>query len=68
VMAADRPYGKFYNFYSISPEYFVYTLVYHSDTHDWYWLVQSDHSVWHLLLVTYCLLLCCERGPNEHLC
>jgi hypothetical protein len=22
VMAADRPYGEFYDFYSISPEYF----------------------------------------------
>jgi hypothetical protein len=22
VMAADRPYGEFYNFYSVSPEYF----------------------------------------------
>jgi hypothetical protein len=24
VMAADRPYGEFYDFYSISPEYFGY--------------------------------------------
>jgi hypothetical protein len=24
VMAADRPYGEFYDFYSISPEYFVF--------------------------------------------
>jgi hypothetical protein len=23
VMAANRPYGKFYYFYSVSPEYFV---------------------------------------------
>jgi hypothetical protein len=22
VMAADRPYGEFYDFYSVSPEYF----------------------------------------------
>jgi hypothetical protein len=22
VMEADRPYGEFYNFYSVSPEYF----------------------------------------------
>jgi hypothetical protein len=28
VMAADRPYGEFYDFYSVSPEYFGYTLVY----------------------------------------
>jgi hypothetical protein len=28
VMAADRPYGKFYDFYSVSPEYFGYTFVY----------------------------------------
>jgi hypothetical protein len=24
VMAADRPYGEFYDFYSVSPEYFGY--------------------------------------------
>jgi hypothetical protein len=24
VMATDRPYGKFYDFYSVSPEYFRY--------------------------------------------
>jgi hypothetical protein len=24
VMAADRPFGEFYDFYSISPEYFGY--------------------------------------------
>jgi hypothetical protein len=28
VMAADRPYGEFNDFYSASPEYFGYTLVY----------------------------------------
>jgi hypothetical protein len=27
VMAADRLYGEFYEFYSVSPEYFGYTLV-----------------------------------------
>jgi hypothetical protein len=27
VMAADRPYGDFYDFYSVSPEYFGYILV-----------------------------------------
>jgi hypothetical protein len=27
VMAADRPYGGFYEFYSVSPEYFGYNLV-----------------------------------------
>jgi hypothetical protein len=27
VMAADRPYGDFYDFYSVSPEYFGYPLV-----------------------------------------
>jgi hypothetical protein len=26
-MAADMPYGEFYDFYSVSPEYFGYTLV-----------------------------------------
>jgi hypothetical protein len=24
VMAADRPYGEFYDIYSVSPEYFGY--------------------------------------------
>jgi hypothetical protein len=28
VMAADKPYGEFYNFYTISPEYFGYYHVY----------------------------------------
>jgi hypothetical protein len=27
VMVADRPYGAFYDFYSVSPEYFGYTFV-----------------------------------------
>jgi hypothetical protein len=27
VMAADRPYGELYDFYSASPEYFGYTCV-----------------------------------------
>jgi hypothetical protein len=27
VMAADRPYGEFYDFYSVSPGYFGYTHV-----------------------------------------
>jgi hypothetical protein len=27
VMASDRPYGEFYDFYSVSPEYFGDTLV-----------------------------------------
>jgi hypothetical protein len=26
VMAADRPYGEFTDFYSVSPEYFGFTL------------------------------------------
>jgi hypothetical protein len=28
VMVADRPYGEFYGFYSVSPEYFEYPVVY----------------------------------------
>jgi hypothetical protein len=31
-MAADRPYGEFYDLYSVSPEYLGYTLVHLS----WY--------------------------------
>jgi hypothetical protein len=27
VMAADRPYGEFYDFYNVRPEYFGFTLV-----------------------------------------
>jgi hypothetical protein len=26
VMVADRPHGEFYDFYSVSPEYFGFTL------------------------------------------
>jgi hypothetical protein len=26
-MAADRPYGEFYDFHSVSPDYFGYTLI-----------------------------------------
>jgi hypothetical protein len=26
VMEADRPYGEFYDFYSVSPDYVGYTL------------------------------------------
>jgi hypothetical protein len=28
VMAAEIPYGEFYDFYNVSPEYFGYTLVF----------------------------------------
>jgi hypothetical protein len=28
MAAADMPYGEFYDFYSVSPEYFGYTLVF----------------------------------------
>jgi hypothetical protein len=28
MMAADRPYGEFYDFYSVSPEYFGFNFVY----------------------------------------
>jgi hypothetical protein len=28
VMASDRPYSELYDFYSVSQEYFGYTLVY----------------------------------------
>jgi hypothetical protein len=27
VMVTNRPYGELYDFYSISPEYFGYTLI-----------------------------------------
>jgi hypothetical protein len=27
VMVADRPYGEFHDFYSVSPEYVGYTLI-----------------------------------------
>jgi hypothetical protein len=30
MKAADRPYGEFYEFYSVSPEYFGLTLAQHS--------------------------------------
>jgi hypothetical protein len=28
VIVADRPYGEFYDFYSVSPEYFGYLLIF----------------------------------------
>jgi hypothetical protein len=31
VMAADRPYDEFYDFYSVSPEYFGFTLVLYNE-------------------------------------
>jgi hypothetical protein len=34
MMAADRPYGELYDFYSVSPEYFVYHLLFESDQRD----------------------------------
>jgi hypothetical protein len=34
VMVANRPYGEFYDFYSISPEYFGYHLIwFNKDVH-----------------------------------
>jgi hypothetical protein len=27
VMAADRPYGEFYDFYIVNPEYFGYSIL-----------------------------------------
>jgi len=33
VTTADRPYGKFYDFYIVSPEYFGYTHVSGNITH-----------------------------------
>jgi hypothetical protein len=35
VMTADRPYGEFYYFYSLSPEYFDFTLVYILQSVEW---------------------------------
>jgi hypothetical protein len=29
VITANKPYGEFYDFYSVSPEYFGYTLVFY---------------------------------------
>jgi hypothetical protein len=34
VMAADRPYRKFYDFDSVSRDYFGYSFVYYLDVHD----------------------------------
>jgi hypothetical protein len=41
VLAADRPYGEFYNFYSVSPEYFGLHHVTVFEIPRWYPLVRS---------------------------
>jgi hypothetical protein len=38
VMVADRPYGEFHDFYSVSPEYFGYTFIWYSIT---LWFMQN---------------------------
>jgi len=52
VTAADRPYGEFYDFYSVSPENFGYHLVYR--LFDTYFSGTNDGFVYVLVL-----LLCC---------
>jgi hypothetical protein len=46
VMGADRCYGEFHYFYSVSPEYFGYTLVFSLFTHYLVlsFLLNLDHS------------------------
>jgi hypothetical protein len=39
VMEADRPYGEFYDFYSINSEYFGYTIIQYNDC------PTTDHEV-----------------------
>jgi hypothetical protein len=43
-MAANRPYGQFYDFYSVSPEYFGYHHVY-TLTDLWTILLEAQKEV-----------------------
>jgi hypothetical protein len=45
VMEADRPYGEFHDFYSISLKYFVYTLVFQAS-------MSASVSEWHITWVS----------------
>jgi hypothetical protein len=38
VMAADMPYGEFYDFYSISPQYFDMSSYSNKQTHKSQWM------------------------------
>jgi hypothetical protein len=56
LMAVDRPYGEFYDFYSVSPEYFRHTLVslmncrYLACQSPWY--ISTDYTLWIRLRVS----------------
>jgi hypothetical protein len=56
VMAADRPYDEFYDFYSLSPEYFGYLHV-HTFTYRRLLMSNSFNSqaLWELLRPLYWL-------------
>jgi hypothetical protein len=41
VMAAERPYGEFYDFYSVSPEYFGYSFVCEDEIQ-----IKGEKSMW----------------------
>jgi hypothetical protein len=75
VMAADRPYGEFYDFCSVSPEYFGYSLMWLSDLQlcNASWLQSRYNKVTINLLKTKCTLLylrnqsvpCCKHYPAQ---
>jgi hypothetical protein len=60
VMAADKPYGKFYDFHSISPEYFGNSVVL---TLNIYLIIpeQPQASQYSQLLCCSSNRGCCER-------
>jgi hypothetical protein len=42
-MSAERPYGEFYDFYSVSPEYFGHTLIHFAEqTEGFIWYIQQS--------------------------
>jgi hypothetical protein len=45
VRAADRPYGEFYDFYSFSPEYSGYYIVYPALKFNISCLIHTDSSI-----------------------
>jgi hypothetical protein len=46
VTAADKPYGEFYDFYSVSLEYFGYSLVFHTNLHENVYLLYTDYKLY----------------------
>jgi hypothetical protein len=59
VMAADRPYGEHYDFYSVSPEYFGYHLICKS--------VHIDEQYHHWVLICLTKSICEILGSRHRI-